>query len=76
MAPDTADLVSRIYNDWYMVRHYWRGARSSIARAERQAAIRKLGLTVRYAFSASEDFEALLAAVVDGGRPRDTDPPF
>lgn len=48
---------------------------SSISRKERQAAIRQLGLTVRHAFTVSDDFEALLAAVVDGGRPRD-DPPF
>jgi hypothetical protein len=58
-----------------MVRHYRRGARSSIQREQRDAAIRALGLAVREAFNACEEFEELLAAVVDGLRPRD-EPPF
>ena len=75
MAPDTAELVAVILNSAWMVRHYARGGRSSIQRAERKQAILYLGLAVRHAFSQSEDFEALLAAVVDGLRPRET-PPF
>lgn len=80
MAPDTGRLVAAILNDWWMVRHYVRGGRMTdqtcpLAR-KRQAAIRKLGLTVRHAFSASEDFESLLAAVVTGGSPKDDAPPF
>lgn len=71
MAPDSAELVAAILNDAYMVRHYWRGARTSIGRLHRQQAIIKLGITVREAFAKSDDFETLLAAVVDGLRPRD-----
>ncbi|HZM33654.1 MAG TPA: hypothetical protein VFC18_04095 [Burkholderiales bacterium] len=71
----TPALVAAILNDWFMVRHYVRGARTGISRTERRQAIQKLGLTVRYAFSTSDDFEPLLAAVVAGGNPKD-DPPF
>ena len=46
---------------------------SSLALLRRQA-IQKLGLEVRRAFSLSEDFEPLLAAVCDGLRPRDEQP--
>lgn len=75
MAPDTARLVSAILNDAWMVRHYARGGRIAIQREQRSNAIHHLGVTVRDAFNQSDDFEALLAAVVDGLRPRD-DPPF
>jgi hypothetical protein len=75
MAPDTASLVAQILNAGWMVRHYARGGRLTIQRTQRTQAIQKLGLTVREAFNRSEDFEPLLAAVVDGLRPRD-DPPF
>jgi hypothetical protein len=54
-----------------MVRHYERGGRSLILRKERQRAIRKMGLAVREAFDSSEDFEPLLAAVLDGLAPKD-----
>lgn len=74
MGPDTAQLVSRILNAAWMVRHYSRGARLSIQRTERQQAIVVLGLTVRDAFNNSSDYEALLAAVADGLRPRDEQP--
>lgn len=74
MAPDTGELVARILNDAWLVRHYVRGGRTGIAKLQRQQAIKKLGLTVREAFNVSEDFEALLAAVVDGVRPRDEQP--
>jgi hypothetical protein len=74
MAPDTSGLVASILNSAWLVRHYARGGRSTIHRTQRQDAIKQLGLAVRYAFSASDDFEALLAAVVDGLRPRDEQP--
>lgn len=75
MAPDTGHHITAIYNRWYMVRHYARGGRTAIQRRERAAAIHQLGLAVRAAFNASEDFEALLAAVVDGARAH-SEPPF
>ena len=75
MRNDTAHHVSSILNAAWLVRHFARGGRSAIQRKERTAAIRKLGVTVRDAFSTSEDYESLLAAVVDGLRPKD-DPPF
>lgn len=71
MAPDTGRLVAAILNAAWMVRHYERGARTSIQRKERQQAIRRLGLTVRETFGSSEDFEPLLVAVLDGLAPRD-----
>lgn len=77
MAPDTAHLVAAILNDWWMVRHYARGGRmnpTSALSAKRSQAIQKLGLTVRNAFNTSEDFEPLLAAVVNGGSSRDEQP--
>ena len=71
----TTGYVAAILNAGYMVRHNVRGARLSISRQERSRAILEMGLVVRDAFNRSDDFEALLAAVVDGLRPRD-DPPF
>lgn len=79
MAPDTARLVASILNDAWMVRHYARGGRmapSSQMALSRQQAIQKLGVTVRQAFDLSDDFEPLLAAVVDGLRPREESPSF
>ena len=67
MAPDTGEHVARILNDWYMVRYYQRGAR-------REQAILKLGITIREAFIASNDYKTLIAAVLDGGRPRNEQP--
>ena len=40
----------------------------------RGQAIQKLGIEVRVAFSISDDFEPLLAAVCDGLRPKDEQP--
>ncbi len=71
----TAVHVAAILNSAWMVRHYARGGRLAIQRTQRAQAIQRLGLTVREAFSTSDDFEPLLAAIVDGLRPRD-DPPF
>ena len=75
MAPDTAELVATILNCAWMVRHYARGGRTGISRLERAQAIQRLGLEVRRAFDVSDDFEALLAAIVDGLRPNEH-PPF
>ena len=75
MAPDTGELVAQILNDWYIVRHYKRGGRAGgVGRERRQQAVQKLGLTIREAFNRSNDFEALIAAVLDGGRPQDHQP--
>jgi hypothetical protein len=67
MAPDTASLVAEILNAGWMVRNYARGARQRGSRAalHRKQAIVRMGLTVRDAFAKSDDFEALLQAVVD-----------
>lgn len=70
----TDRYVADILNKWWMVRHYVRGGRTSIQRAQRQAAIVELGLSIREAFNESSDFEALIAAVLDGGRPQDRQP--
>ena len=75
MAPDIADLIAAILNDSYLVRHYHRGGRTGIGRARRTQAIQKLGLTLREALNRTEDFEAILTALVDGLHPRD-EPPF
>lgn len=72
MAPKTPELVAQILNSAWLVRHYARGTRTSLVR---QQAIQRLGMTVQYAFSISQDYETLLAAVVDGLRPEDR-PPF
>ena len=74
MAPDSGELVARIYNAAYLVRYHARGGRSSIGREARSQAIRELGLAVRDAFNVSEDFEALLVAVFDGLSPKDAAP--
>jgi hypothetical protein len=67
--------VSAILNASRIVREYPRGGRTPIGRLRRQQAILKLGLTVREAFNCSDEFETLLAAVIDGLRPSD-EPPF
>lgn len=67
--------VAAIYGAGWWVRHYVRGGRSQIQKLERQQAIVKLGLTVREAFTRSDDFEPLLVAVVNALTPKDA-PPF
>ena len=67
--------VARILNAAWMVRNYARGGRSQISQAQRERAIQALGAIVREAFHSSEDFEPLLAAVVEGLRPKE-EPPF
>ena len=74
-ARGTEEAVAAILNAAWMVRHYARGGRARINSLDRKNAILQLGLTVRQAFNQTEDFESLLAAVVDGLRPKD-DPPF
>jgi len=69
MPPDAGGLNAAILNAAWMVRHYHRN------RARRQQAILRLGLTVREAFNASDDYEALLSALVNGLNPKD-EPPF
>ncbi len=56
-----------------MVVHY-EDERTPARRLRRQQAVLQLGLAVRHAFSVSDNFEALLRAIVDGLRPRDTRP--
>jgi len=73
MGPDTSQLVAAILNDWWMVRHYTL-QRTPAMRLRRAQALQRLGLTIRRAFNTSDDFEALLTAVVDGARPRDERP--
>lgn len=76
MAPDTGRLVAAILNSGYMVRHYARGGRMTFLMVrERDLAIMQMGVTVRDAFNRSTDFAPLLAAIVDGLRPKD-EPPF
>ncbi len=74
----TAQHVAEINNAAWWVRHYRRGGRmqrtSSQAMLRRQA-IQRLGLAVREAFNASEDFEPLLVAVF-ASLSRDDEPPF
>jgi hypothetical protein len=75
--PPAAAHVARIYGAAWRVRHYARGGHMrTLQRAERAQAIRLLGLTVREAFNASDDFEPLLIAVFNGLNPRGDDPPF
>lgn len=77
MGPDTAGLVASILNAAWMVRHQVRGgrfSRDSVLHDLRQESIKTLGVAVRDAFNASEDYEPLLAAICDGLRPRDEQP--
>lgn len=74
MAPDAAQLVARIYNAAWLVRHYARGGRTAIQKKERAQAIHDLGLAVRESFNSTEDFEPLLIAVFDGLSQKDATP--
>ena len=67
MDTSTPAYVAAIHNAAWMVRHYCR----PMQRAQRACAIAELGLIVREAFNASEDFEALLIALLDGLLPRE-----
>lgn len=72
-ARTTEELLAAIRNAAWMVRHYQlqRGEYGKIRRAQ---AILVLGHLVRDGFSRSEDYESLLGAVVDGLRPKDSQP--
>ena len=68
MAPagQAEELVAAIYNACWWLRNC-RGRRG----VNRDQAIQKLGIAVRHAFQESENFEPLLAALIDGLNPRD-----
>lgn len=66
----TEDFAAAIYNAAWKVRYRNRGIRLESHRQARAEAIRQMGLVVREAFRKSEDFEALLTAVVDSLSPR------
>lgn len=76
MGPDSEQQarVARIYNACWPVRHYERGGRSAIQKAQRAKAIHDLGIAVREAFNATEDFEPLLVALFDGLSPKEVAP--
>ena len=58
--------VSEIHNAAWHVRNV-----RPVSRVRHAQAIQRLGVTVRAALAESDDFEAILAAVVDGLRPLD-----
>ena len=72
MVPDTGLLVAEILNAAYMVRHHRRGSRLFVEAEHRREAIAQLGLILKKALNQSDDYEPILAAVVDGLRPNDT----
>jgi hypothetical protein len=76
-APRALEHRDSIRHACWMVRYYRRGARVQMHRAQRAAAIAALFLACRAAFNAAtpDDYEPLLAELVDGLRPRD-DAPF
>jgi len=59
--PNITALVANIMNAAWWVRHYGhkRGAK-------RKQAIRNLGLAARHALTASDDFEPILGAILNG----------
>jgi hypothetical protein len=70
--------VAEIYSAGWWVRRYRRGGRQRTSRqaAQRAQAIQRLGLAVREAFNASDDFERLLIAVFDSLNSANDEPPF
>lgn len=69
------DLLARldaIRHATYMVRHYERGARSSIQRLQREQAIQQLALILLAALqnAGPGEYEPILTTVVDGLCPR------
>ena len=72
MAPDTGVLCAELSNACYLVRYCPRPHQREL----RAKAILRLGLTVRHAFNASDDFEALLASLVTGLSAKDERLPF
>lgn len=57
----------------WMIRHCGQ-QRNESQRLRRTQAIQKLGLELREAFSETEDFEPLLAAILHGLNPKDPSP--
>ena len=66
MKKNAAGWVSAIQNAAWHVRNV-----RPVSRVRHAQAIQRLGVTVRAALAESDDFEAILAAVVDGLRPLD-----
>ena len=73
MDRDSSQRIAAILNAAWLVRHYGL-QRNASQRLRRTQAIIRLGLEIREAFSSSEDFEPLLAAIVDGLRPKESQP--
>jgi hypothetical protein len=74
---DAGDDLACIRNDAWLVRHYARGANTSIGRLRREQAILKFGLSCRAAFSKAEtssEFEVIVAEILDCLRPVDRRP--
>jgi hypothetical protein len=71
-ADPSAAHVMALHEAAWLVRHY----RRPVQRVQRAQAILKLGLTVREAFGACDDFEPMLIALVDGLHPQDYVKPF
>ena len=67
------DHISAIHNAAFLVRHY-ASQRGSSGRLRRAQAVLQLGLAVREAFNQSDDFETILAALLDDLRPLDRRP--
>lgn len=59
-----ANRIAAVYNAAYMLRHY-KGPRRSQAEARRHA-IQELGVAVRIALNATEDYLPVLIALIDG----------
>lgn len=70
--PEAERLAAEIRHACWIVRSY----RRPLQREQRAQAIARLGHTVRHAFASSEDFERLLAALVEGLQADDYRPPF
>lgn len=76
-ASDDEQLAAEIRNAAWWVRHYsTRGRASGLHKLQRQQAIQALGLAVRRAFAASENFELLLTALIEALTQSDYKPPF
>lgn len=68
----TARYEAAILNACYMLRHYSRGARSSIQQSHRTAAIQHLGAVLREALIELTDHERPLIALARGICKEDT----
>ena len=66
--------IGNIRNACWMVRFYARGGRSEIGSKERDRAIKQLAIALRDALTESDQYETILAALLDGLRPKDEAP--